>query len=77
MAAAGKAEPEEAARVLAMHVGYYQRRYGKVPMDETLAALHADNPTPDQLIDASEGMQCLIGILALVTGLADDAAGTA
>ena len=77
MAAADKGQLEEALRVLAIHVGYYQRRHGLVPMDETLAALHADKPTDDQLTDAVEGTRCLIAILALATGVADDSGGRA
>jgi hypothetical protein len=46
-------------------------------MDETLAALHAEKPTDAQLTDAVEGMQCLIAVLALATGVADDSGGTA
>jgi hypothetical protein len=68
---------EEVARILAAHVGYYQRRYGKVPMEETLASLHAENPTDEQIADLAEGMQTLVAVLMLATGVADDAAGTA
>src|SRR3954451_9532026 len=68
---------EEAARVLAAHVGYYERRYGKVPLDETLAGLHADTPTDEQIAALAEGMQTLVAVLMLATGVADDAAGTA
>ncbi len=77
MAVADKAQIEEAARVLAIHVGHYQRQYGQAPMEETLAALHADNPTDEQLADAAEGMRCLISVLMLATGVADESGGTA
>ena len=68
---------EEVARILAVHLAYYQRRYGKVPMEETLASLHAENPTDEQIADLAEGMQTLVAVLMLATGVADDAAGTA
>jgi hypothetical protein len=77
MAIADKAQIEEAARVLAVHVGHYQRRYGKVPMEETLAALHTDTPNDAQLAATTEGMQCLIAVLMLATGIADKDGGTA
>src|SRR5690349_7533918 len=51
---------EEVARVLAAHVGYYQRRHGKVAMEETLASLHAARPTDEQIADLAEGMQTLV-----------------
>lgn len=75
LAVADKATVEEAARVLAVHVGYYQRRYGTVPMEETLAALHSDNPTGDQLDDLAAGMKCLVAVLALATGVVDGSGG--
>lgn len=77
IAVADKDVVEEVARVLAAHVGYYQRRYGKIPMEETLASLHADAPTDEQIADLAEGMQTLVAVLMLATGVADDVAGTA
>jgi hypothetical protein len=77
MALADKETIEEVARVLAAHIGRYQRRYGKVPMEETLASLHADAPTTAQIADLAEGMQTLVAVLMLATGVADDQAGTA
>lgn len=77
MAVADKRTIEEAARVLAVHVGYYERRYGKIAMEETLAALHSEQPTSEQLADLSAGMQCLVAVLVLATGVADEAGGSA
>ena len=77
MSIAEKETIEEVARVLATHVGYYQRRYGAIPMEETLASLHADSPTDDQIADLAEGMQTLVAVLMLTTGVADDQAGEA
>jgi hypothetical protein len=75
LAVADKEVVEEAARVLAAHVGWYQRRYGKAPMDETLASLQAAKPTDEQIAALAEGMQTLVAVLMLATGVADDQAG--
>lgn len=77
IAVADKDVVEEAARALAAHVGYYQRRYGKIPMEETLASLHAEAPTDEQIADLAEGMQTLLAVLMLASGVADDVAGSA
>lgn len=77
MSIAEKETIEEVARVLATHVGYYQRRYGAIPMEETLASLHADSPTDEQIADLAEGMQTLVAVLMLTTGVTDDQAGEA
>lgn len=55
LAAADKPQVEEAARVLAAHVGYYQKRFGKIAMEETLASLHAEYPNGEQLAELVEG----------------------
>ena len=68
---------EEVARVLAAHIGHYQRRYGKIPIEETLASLHADEPSDEQIADLAEGMQTLIAALMLATGATDDESGKA
>lgn len=77
LTAADKSEIEEAARVLGAHVGYYERRFGKIPMDETLASFHADYPTDQQIAELAQGLETLIAILMLATGVADEAAGSA
>jgi hypothetical protein len=71
---ADKEVVKEVARVLAAHIGYYQRRYGQVPMEETLASLHTETPTDEQIADLAEGMQTLVAVLMLA-GIADDQAG--
>ena len=77
MAVADKETIEEVARVLATHVGAYQRRYGALPLEDTLATLHAEPPSDDQIADLAQGMQTLVAVLMLATGVADDDAGTA
>lgn len=77
MAVADKETIEEVAPVLAVHVGYYERRYGQVAMEETLASLYAESPTDEQIADLTTGMQKLVAVLMLATGAADDQAGKA
>lgn len=77
LAAADKHAIEEAARVLAAQVGYYERHYGKVPMEETLASFHAEYPSNEQLGELAQGMETLLAVLMLATGVADDTAGRA
>ena len=77
MAVADKETIEEVARVLAVQVGYYERRYGQVAMEESLATLHAESPTDEQISDLATGMQKLVAVLMLATGVADDQAGAA
>ena len=77
LAVADKEIVEEVAGVLAAHIGYYQRRFGPVPMEEALAGLHSDNPTDEQIAELAEGMQTLVAALLLATGVADDQAGQA
>ena len=77
LAVADKEVVEEVARVLAVHIGRYQRRYGSVPLEETLGTLRAEKPPDDQIADLAEGMQTLVAVLMLATGVADDQAGKA
>jgi hypothetical protein len=77
MAVADKDTIEEVARVLAAHVGFYQRRYGKLAMEDTLATVHAETPTDEQIADLAEGMQTLVAVFMLATGVADDMGGQA
>lgn len=77
MSVADKETIEEAARVLATHIGHYERRYGSIPLEETLASLHAERPTDEQIADLAAGMQTLVAVLMLATGFADDQAGEA
>jgi hypothetical protein len=77
MAVADKDTIEEVARVLAAHVGFYQRRYGKLAMEDTLASVHAEAPTDEQIADLAEGMQTLVAVFMLATGVADDMGGQA
>lgn len=46
-------------------------------MEETLASLRAEHPTDEQIAYLAEGMQTLVAVLMLATGVADDQAGQA
>ena len=59
----------EVMRILAARLGYYERRYGKVRLEETLMCLHADGPTCEQIADRVHGMQTLIAVLLLASGV--------
>ncbi len=74
---ADKETIEEVARVLAAQVGSYQRRYGKIALEETLAGLRAQSPSDEQIADLAEGMQTLVAVFMLATGVADDLGGQA
>jgi len=77
MAIADKETIEELARVLATHLGRYQRRYGALPIEDTLASMHAEAPTDEQIANLAEGMQTLVTVMMLATGVVDDQAGEA
>ena len=67
-----KEEIARCARILALNVAHYQSKYGELPLDETLAMIGMDNPTPKQLQLAADGMEVLVGVLgSLVTGLGE------
>ena len=72
---AGTRAVEEAARTLALYVGYYQRRHGPIPVNAMLTL--SGTPTVDQIADFSEGVRCLAAVFALTNSLhADDESET-
>ena len=58
--ASDKATVEQTARLLALYVGYYQRRYGLVDSQRS---------AEEQLADSAEGMRVLAAALTLGRGL--------
>ena len=46
-------------------------------MEETLARLHAEGPTAEQIAELAQELDTLVAILMLVAGVVDDAAGSA
>jgi len=77
MGVADKQTIEEVARVLATRIGFYERRYGVIPMEDTIASLHAENPGEEQIADLAQGMQTLVSVMLLATGVMGDEAGEA
>jgi hypothetical protein len=59
----------DAARLLALYVGHYQRRHGPIGI-EALADLTSALPTSDHREDRAEGMRALAAALTLSAGLA-------
>ena len=63
-----RAAAVELAGMLAARLGYYERRYGKIRLEETFMSVHADVPTPEQIADRVHGMQTLIALLMSASG---------
>jgi hypothetical protein len=59
----------QAARVLGLYVGYYQRRYGPIGTD-AFTARSGDSASPEQAADFAEGMRALAAALTLSAGVA-------
>ena len=62
----------EVARMLALHVSYYQSRYGKVSMEETLRLLHSASLTDKEVGTAADAMEYLTMVIGAASGLVDD-----
>ena len=54
----------EVARILALHVAYYERRYGAVPMEHTTAMYGSQSLTEEQSEQLAEAMKRLIIVIA-------------
>ena len=60
---------QDAARTLALYVGYYQRRHGPISIS-ALATLSSESAAnPEQVADLAEGMRCLAAALTLANTL--------
>ena len=64
MAASDRAALEEAARILASHVGHYQRRYGPIGTAD-LANMKSDTMTSEQAADRTEALRVLAAALTV------------
>jgi hypothetical protein len=53
----------EVARVLALHVAYYERRYGPIPMQQTTAMYGSQTLTEEEGEQLAEAMKCLIIVI--------------
>ena len=62
----------EAARMLAMNVAHYRSKYGELPLEETIALLHAENITDSQAKLLADGMENLAAVIAIADGKGGD-----
>ena len=72
IARATKEQLADAARLLALNIGWYQQRYGDVPQETLLKMVRAETLDDDTLALLSSGMQNLVSALLEVTGLTDE-----
>jgi hypothetical protein len=64
----------ETARLLALYVGHYQRRYGPIDI-AALATLRTGTLTDEQAADLAEAMRCLAAALTLARVKSDNRYG--
>jgi hypothetical protein len=69
---ASKDQLADAARLLALNIGWYHQRYGDVPQETLLRMVRAETLTEETQVLLRHGMQNLVSALAEVTGLTDD-----
>ena len=55
-----------AARMLAIHLGHYQRKFGTIPLDETIELLQNKGLSEDQAGQIADGLEILAMALASV-----------
>jgi len=70
---ASKEQLAECARLLALNLAHYQGKFGKMPLEDTLAVLGATEPNDDQAKLLMEGMEILVGLLGnVLSGLGEE-----
>ena len=62
----------EAARILAMNVAHYRSKYGELPLEESIALLHAETINDSQAKLLADGMENLAALIALADGKGGD-----
>ena len=62
----------EAARILAMNVAHYRSKYGELPLEESIALLHAETINDSQAKLLADGMENLAAVLAIADGKGED-----
>ena len=62
----------EAARILAMNIAHYRSKYGELPLEESVALLHAETIDNSQAKLLADGMENLAAVIALADGKAGD-----
>ena len=66
---AEKEDIAECARLLAMNVAHYKKRYGELPLEDQLSMRTADEINEQQAELVIEGMETLVGMLGTVLEL--------
>jgi len=73
IANASKEQLAECARMLALNLAHFQRLYGEVPLEATLAVLDASEPNDEQAVLLRDGMEVLVGVLGgVLSGLGEE-----
>ncbi len=65
----------EVARMLALHVAYYERRYGPIPMQDAARMFGSHTLTQEQSEQLAEAMKCLIVTIGRAANEGKDWAG--
>ena len=65
---ASKALIAEAARVLALQVGHYQRKFGVLPINETMELLSVAALSKEQAGWVADGLEILVAVIAIAPG---------
>jgi len=73
IANASKEQLAECARLLALNLAHFQRLYGEVPLEATLAVLDASEPNDEQAVLLRDGMEVFVGVLGgVLSGLGEE-----
>ena len=73
IANASKEQLAECARLLALNLAHYQGKFGKMPLEDTLAVLDATDPNDNQAELLRDGMEILVGLLGgVLSGLGEE-----
>ena len=73
IANASKEQIAECARLLALNLAHFQKLYGEVPLEETLAIIDATEPNDEQAALLRDGMEVLVGVLGnVLSGLGEE-----
>ena len=62
----------ETARILAMNVAHYRSKYGELPLEESIALLHAENINDSQAKLLADGMENLAAVIAIAGEMEGD-----
>lgn len=66
---AEKEDIAECARLLAMNVAHYKKRYGELPLEDQLSMINAEEINDQQAELVIDGMETLAGMLGSIMEL--------